>query len=349
MRRYIQAEDTDKGTVGISRDVIATTVNPILNDLSDRLGHLIPLNDGSCNKFDVKALYDHCMANFATNTHEVSYDRLNEILRLDANELTRFCRKMNEKSGLDLNSSSISEQGFVCYFLEAMTYTRNCNPDSDQITALFNEIFERQSSICPVNSINMLGLYESSLSSFLSQQQICSLLRYLRRSIRSRTTTLDDESLSTSATINASSYLDVSLSSMEIEDSSTVVVASRIDCARNCSLMNMFRSRFGRSLIGVGTTDKNIINRDDFIRLYPEALRCTLDETSFSPTEIQGIDIFFENLSLDIIARGKRTTIVDRVSGRIQRGAMTALMGCSGSGKTSLLNALCGRGQYSFY
>ena len=63
----------------------------------------------------------------------------------------------------------------------------------------------------------------------------------------------------------------------------------------------------------------------------------------------EGIDIYFENLSLEVLANGNRSVVVDRVTGRIHRREMTALMGCSGAGKTSLLNALCGRGQYISY
>jgi ABC-type transport system involved in cytochrome bd biosynthesis fused ATPase/permease subunit len=60
-----------------------------------------------------------------------------------------------------------------------------------------------------------------------------------------------------------------------------------------------------------------------------------------------GIDITFQNLKLVVkVGRNDFVNVVDDVSGRIQKGTMTALLGGSGAGKTSLLNALCGRAYY---
>ena len=61
----------------------------------------------------------------------------------------------------------------------------------------------------------------------------------------------------------------------------------------------------------------------------------------------EGIDIAFQNLQLEIKVTGKKSiNVVDDVTGRIRKGTMTAIMGGSGAGKTSLLNALCGRANY---
>ena len=58
------------------------------------------------------------------------------------------------------------------------------------------------------------------------------------------------------------------------------------------------------------------------------------------------MDISFQDLSLHVIVDGKSTPVLDKVTGRLQRKTMTALIGGSGAGKTSLLNALCGRAFY---
>lgn len=63
-------------------------------------------------------------------------------------------------------------------------------------------------------------------------------------------------------------------------------------------------------------------------------------------TELLGIDMCFENLSLSIKLGKSVVKVVDNVTGRIRAKSMTAIMGGSGAGKTSLLNALCGRAYY---
>ena len=54
----------------------------------------------------------------------------------------------------------------------------------------------------------------------------------------------------------------------------------------------------------------------------------------------------YSDLSLAVNIGGKSVNILDSMCGRIQRRTMTALMGGSGTGKTSLLNALCGKAYY---
>ncbi|KAH8055420.1 ATPase [Aureococcus anophagefferens] len=53
-----------------------------------------------------------------------------------------------------------------------------------------------------------------------------------------------------------------------------------------------------------------------------------------------GATVAFEGLTLSIAAAGGRRRVVDRATATVPRGALVALMGPSGSGKSSLLNAL---------
>mmetsp|Transcript_15252 Transcript_15252/g.18569 ORF Transcript_15252/g.18569 Transcript_15252/m.18569 type:complete len:1068 (+) Transcript_15252:124-3327(+) len=92
------------------------------------------------------------------------------------------------------------------------------------------------------------------------------------------------------------------------------------------------------------------IKRAEFVEWYPSVLEDIMNEhverrDSFK--EIPGIDLTFENLSLSIpLGGGDSFNVVDEVSGRLKEKTMTALMGGSGAGKTSMLNALCGRAYY---
>ena len=106
-------------------------------------------------------------------------------------------------------------------------------------------------------------------------------------------------------------------------------------------------SRSAKFLGVAGASDG--VSRDIFREYYPGILEDLLANQG-KPTESKrrfGIDIAFENLNLVVkVGRNNSVNVVDDVSGRIQKGTMTALLGGSGAGKTSLLNALCGRAYY---
>lgn len=98
-----------------------------------------------------------------------------------------------------------------------------------------------------------------------------------------------------------------------------------------------------------GGSDSDGIAREPFCQYYPGALEQLLVDQSKNKDTYRknGIDITFQNLKLVVkVGRNDFVNVVDDVSGRIQKGTMTALLGGSGAGKTSLLNALCGRAYY---
>jgi ABC-type multidrug transport system fused ATPase/permease subunit len=95
-----------------------------------------------------------------------------------------------------------------------------------------------------------------------------------------------------------------------------------------------------------------IISRSVFIHNYPRFLvdvSTDFDESmalSMRPNNNAVVDICFKDLSLAVHVADKSINVVDNVTGRVRAKTMTALMGGSGAGKTSLLNALCGRAFY---
>lgn len=94
------------------------------------------------------------------------------------------------------------------------------------------------------------------------------------------------------------------------------------------------------------------ISQQDFVKCYPLFLG-EVTQPDFRPStrqlniddqiELGGLDVAFNNLSLSVTVGGKQVNVVDGVTGRLRSNTMTAVMGGSGSGKSSLLNALCGR------
>ncbi|EFC36770.1 predicted protein [Naegleria gruberi] len=59
-----------------------------------------------------------------------------------------------------------------------------------------------------------------------------------------------------------------------------------------------------------------------------------------------GVNIAFEDLCLTIEQSGKTTNILSGVRGEIRNSELLAVMGCSGSGKTSFITSLCGKAYY---
>jgi len=120
-------------------------------------------------------------------------------------------------------------------------------------------------------------------------------------------------------------------------------------------MINRFKQRGGRS--------KGISERE-WVEFYPlflsQVCHPNFLSTNFMSTkniglkdeddqlepELGGLDVAFQNLCLTVDVGKQTINVVDDVTGRLRSSTMTAVMGGSGSGKSSLLNALCGRAFY---
>lgn len=118
---------------------------------------------------------------------------------------------------------------------------------------------------------------------------------------------------------------------------------------RRNSVLSQGSTTNQKAIVTVTTT----VTREEFIEHYPQLLTDIMlvgeedDDVSEMESESLGIDICFKNLSLSVKLGNKQSAkVVDGVTGRIQAKTMTAILGGSGAGKTSLLNALCGRAFY---
>jgi ABC-type glutathione transport system ATPase component len=88
-----------------------------------------------------------------------------------------------------------------------------------------------------------------------------------------------------------------------------------------------------------------MIGRELFIKNYPQLLMDIMlkghedgdnadDNTDMM--ESRGVDLCFTDLSLSIKLGKKKVDVVNKVTGRVRAKTMTALMGGSGAGKTSV-------------
>jgi len=92
------------------------------------------------------------------------------------------------------------------------------------------------------------------------------------------------------------------------------------------------------------------ISQEEFVEHYPrflgEVTQPDFTSSFVTPNKAEGLDVTFQHLSLAVKVRKSKVNVLDDVSGRFCSNTMVAVMGGTGSGKSSLLNALCGRAYY---
>ena len=92
------------------------------------------------------------------------------------------------------------------------------------------------------------------------------------------------------------------------------------------------------------------ISQEEFVEHYPrflgEVTQPDFASSFVTPTKAEGLDVTFQHLSLAVKVGKAQVNVLDDVSERFCSNTMVAVMGGTGSGKSSLLNALCGRAYY---
>jgi len=284
-------------------------------------------------KFDAIRLFDVLDADASG---DLTFDELNVILGLSDVELRSFIRRMNEMADSASTKVSITRPVFAKYFLQVLTDTSNLTISYEEAEAMFNELAGYNS----LNDINMKTFYISSMSEFLSDSQIFELIKEFKK--------LDKGSNHRASTSSRRKSF-IALRSSRRPSSIPIEIDSLVDnqngyfkSSANASMHQMLQPRVKPMMIG----------RELFTQNYPQLLMDVMlgedkeSDDSIKRRDFRGVDISFKDLSLSIKLGKKTVDVVNKVTGRIRGKTMTALMGGSGAGKTSLLNALCGRAHY---
>jgi ABC-type multidrug transport system fused ATPase/permease subunit len=248
----------------------------------------------------------------------LSYQEINAMLQLDDDQLRMFVNSMNDLGGLPPSTKTVDRDVFQKYFLDVLERAAFIKATPQDAENLWLEAAETH-KLKPGEKLPYNYFYDSSLSNFLSDSQIFFLIRHLKRQ-------MDLSPLETGETA------DKSISVRDLSDRDTNVFSLRSERSRNIG---------GISL-------------EDFKLHYPSALHkvagkksqdLTVNTMSDGPVSV-GLDIAFKNLSLTVKKGEKEMKVVNSCTGRLRSNTMTAILGGSGAGKTSLLNALCGRAPY---
>eukprot|EP00538_Stauroneis_constricta_P012480 CAMPEP_0119548188 /NCGR_PEP_ID=MMETSP1352-20130426/2157_1 /TAXON_ID=265584 /ORGANISM="Stauroneis constricta, Strain CCMP1120" /LENGTH=1292 /DNA_ID=CAMNT_0007593377 /DNA_START=125 /DNA_END=4003 /DNA_ORIENTATION=- len=291
--------------------------------------------------FDTRRMFEILDTN---DDKQLSYDELNAVMELRSVELHEFVRRMNDLDTTIADSHFLSKLTFVKYFLQVLEETTHFTVTPDEAAELFDSIVNDEQTPAKNNksTIRSDWLYTSSISNFLTDAQINAMIKKFR---------------------NVNHHLEASQRSGGGAGAGDGANSSKRDESERA---NSESSRLAghRGVLGKSSAFINTIAREDFIKHYPTILeQVTVD---FEPSRLQqdilehgmsagmalsarsklGVDICFQDLSLTVKVGDKCINVVDHVSGRVQAQTMTALMGGSGAGKTSLLNALCGRAYY---
>jgi len=317
-------------------------IRPQLELLARRLGSRTVLSNGSSSggssslEFDARELFDHIDTN---GDGELTYHELNsQLLHLQTVELRDFVRRMNERAHKPHDQKTVSRSVFCRHFVAVLLKQRNLRPTPQEAAALFDEMAQES-----------LQLRRSSSSS--------GGIEIIRRGSSSNNKSIAAVAELGSQAFYRNEHLSSFLTEQQIFDLFSIlqgISASIMDPPGASS-----SSRIGQTILSVGGAASTRhrhhpqgVTRKVFIDNYPETLAEILgsdaDPASITCAAPQGggVDIAFENLSLSVQVAGEDVKAVDSVTGRLRAGTMVSLMGGSGAGKSSLLNALCGRAFY---
>lgn len=272
----------------------------------------------------------------------LSYNEFNTLLGMNQVQLQQFVGGMNSRAGLDYDTKMLTRAVFVKNFLPVLEECSHFAPDEEDAMNLFDDMakYERDNKLQSNRNIDQDGdastgpdsneendnieirfetFRERDFFHFLSQQQTNDLMKRFRW--------------------------------LRTQQNKAMQKAASGGKRRNTLMGGGFsRAESARDGLTIG--------RDEFIKNYPKLLKEVVttnaarrdsksgESSNGMDEECTTVDITFEDLCLSVEIAKQKAYIVDHVTGRLRARTMTALMGGSGAGKTSLLNALCGRAFY---
>lgn len=301
-------------------ELIAERVASQSQDGGRRKQPLLSVSKDGQITFQTGRLFDQLDAN---RNGSLSYDEINAVLLLDPPQLHEFVTRMNELGGGSPHSTEVSRLSFAKHFLDALDETSHFKPTKEEAAMLFDSIAKRGTN--RDGTVEPEKFYSSPLAEFLSDSQINDLLARLRR-------------LKTPDHHKERSFL-------------------------GTSFIQPIMFWKGDTAAPDGDRISRAISRAEFVEHYPELLpqviynpdpmpmsfigsSLRLPHGNAEEEQLDAIDIAFEDLSLAVRVGDDEIKVVDNVTGRLEARTMTAILGGSGAGKTSLLNALCGRAHY---
>ena len=240
----------------------------------------------------------------------ISYEELDKAMALTGDQLSMFIREMNRKAGNEDNDKFISRECFVKYFFETIQAASNFDPTVEDAKQVFHSIpRNNRGSIVGGDMVALESLYTSSLSTFLSEKQILTLVRLFEARLKTMERNV----------LHSNEEIEVVAGNAQNDDGS---LEQDVPLQRSTedTGSHSVRKRFSSMV----TELHRYITKEEFLNLYPALLH---EMTGKREEKRHPFDIHFENLSLVVGSKGNEKVVVNKVSGRIRAGTMTALMG----------------------
>ena len=263
--------------------------------------------------FDANAFFDVIDKN---KDGVLSFTELNEIMCLGEDQLNAFIANMQARmpqleQRVTRHLGTVSRETFVKCFLDALADAAHLEPTREEAERLFLEIAEM------VEDAGNTPTTRAPSRLSLTARRV------------SLTAPNKPASLSVSYDkLHTSPALTSFLSDMQIY-----------------GIVSRFKKKQREEGGKVGE-----ISQEEFVELYPrflgEVMRPDFTTSLVKSSKSDGLDITFQNLCLAVKIGNDNVNVLDDVTGRFRSRTMVAVMGGTGSGKSSLLNALCGRAHY---
>lgn len=246
---------------------------------------------------------------------EVSFSELNEIMCLGDDQLRVFKANMmkdvpSPAAQRSAHHDKVSRATFHRNFIDALIDAAHLEPTPEEVEDLFCQIAKEAGTTDSDGRVPYNKLYMSpTLTSFLSDLQIYGIISQFKKQ-------------------------------QQLESRSQ----RRVSFSHSVSVSMMANRKGG-------------ISKQDFCKYYPQYLKEVTQPDFMNNRSLvigqsvlnesrRGLDVAFEHLCLTVTMGKKQVNVLDDVTGRLSSNTMTAVMGGSGSGKSSLVNALCGRAHY---
>ena len=258
--------------------------------------------DGSI-KFNAQKLFEMLDED---GNGELSYEELNLVMQLKPMALREFTHRMNQAAREPEGTKTISRAVFAKHFLNVLEVSQQFEPSPAEAAQLFDEIAKVGKT--SDGDIPYRVFFMSPMAEFLNDAQINDLLKRFQKI--KETEGGDEEAKSSRGLVH-----NMSIRAMD----HTVGI----------------RRRQSSLLLG-GTTRSRVISKKEFVAKYPQLLIEVIDPKTDQAAELfekESVDIAFQNLCLTVKVKDSSIKVVNDVTGRLQAGTMTALMGGSGAGR----------------
>lgn len=293
----------------------------ILETIHERLGEKYEIDQNDYRElldFDPNYLFD---AMDEDKNNVLTYAEFDKAMVLTDEKLLAFIKMMNEADHLEGSFTSkdqnqVSRETFVKHFLPVIKRVAYFDPSSGEIDNLFDEINKDG------DKISVYDLKYSSLAMFLADHDVRKLEVFFRNKLAKKKYGSHNICNKVYDLSGGENFVGNSEHGF-VDDNS---FEGKEDFSGGGKEMEKSK-RFRKSLSGPlapGQSDISHISKSEFRDWLPEALEDLVraDDSAQEP-----IDIYFKDLTLDVNGKDGIKNIVNGITGRIEVGKMTAVMG----------------------